>query len=397
MRLMTALIFLALAGFPAWGAESVRRSTQDSIRIATQRAADELYAQVGKIPLTDRLTIGDYIKAVNAEDDLKKALERADQIGAPRWLDPNTCQIQLEISTARVATALRQMALAHPNSPLRLDEINLAMSRYQGKTVFSLGATSFAPSLGDYRPTNSNWSAVPDDARRAALLQAGANARQTVFANVLGVKLVGQLTLGEALRAEGIQEFLTDYFAQRPVTRVDFKDDLSVEVTLGVDAQGLFDVLRIVMERQGGAGIPHTKEDWTRVETEFVKKVGPALGKASAAQTKPQAGWTPPKKAPDWVDQDMDIRGVGKAPTKLKAALNAEQDARLKLRLSLDALEIEPNKTLGQLAQAQPLIGLKLARMAEEAKIVKTDYLPDGSASLSLQFDLGILWDELRK
>ena len=250
--------------------------------------------------------------------------------------------------------------------------------------------------MGDYRPTSSAWAGVPDEARKTALLQAGANARQSVFNNAMAVNLAGQQTLGQALRSEGIDAFLTDYFSQRPVTRVDFKDDLSVEVTLGVEAQGLFDVLRIALQRQGGEALPRTDDDWEKVETEFLKKVGPAIGKASAAKA-PPPDWKLPKKAPDWVNLDIDLRGAGKAPNKLKAALNAEQDARLKLRLRIDALEIEPGKTLGQLAQAHPIVGLKLARMVEDAKIGKTEYLPDGSASVQLLLDLGNLWDELRR
>ncbi|MGA2500391.1 MAG: hypothetical protein ABSH20_21825, partial [Tepidisphaeraceae bacterium] len=78
----------ALAATPAPGRESApgnQRATQEAIRAATQRAVNDLKEQVSALPLNPRVTVGQFVKTLDAEQDLVKILSRADQFGAPRW------------------------------------------------------------------------------------------------------------------------------------------------------------------------------------------------------------------------------------------------------------------------------------------------------------------------
>jgi len=88
----------------------------DQIAAATARAVDLLRAQIAQEPIGRNLTVQDLLDRTNSSDTLTKTLQRSQMIGGPRWIDPQTCQVRLDISGPRVQQALVSIAASNPSS-----------------------------------------------------------------------------------------------------------------------------------------------------------------------------------------------------------------------------------------------------------------------------------------
>src|SRR4051812_47795684 len=94
-------------------------SRRDQIAAANARAVDALLAQISQERVGRNVTVGDLLNKTNSTDTFVKTLQRAQQIGGPRWIDDQTCQVRLEISGQRVAQALISLAQSNAKkSPL---------------------------------------------------------------------------------------------------------------------------------------------------------------------------------------------------------------------------------------------------------------------------------------
>src|SRR5947207_3320961 len=73
------------------------------VAAATAQAVQSLKSQITALPIARNLTVQELLDRTGGEDEFVSALERSEQIGAPRWIDEHTCQVKLEISGDRVA------------------------------------------------------------------------------------------------------------------------------------------------------------------------------------------------------------------------------------------------------------------------------------------------------
>lgn len=394
---------LAATPTPGQGRESApgnQRATQEAIRAATQRAVNDLYEQVSVLPLNSRATVGQFVKSLDAEQDLVKILSRADPFGAPRWLDAATCQVQLEISSSRVAYVLKQLAAAYPKAATAsVADIDQAMQRWPKRAFVSTGSSASLPSIIAYKPLGARWAAVSEEARRKALTEANQAARQRTLDSVKPVVLIDKTTVEQGLAEPRVGDVVNGWLAERPVTKVDFRDDLTVEVSLAVDQNDFFDVLKSALLRQNIVPAPRDERTWQQVARDFLAHFLPAVGQATAVAGVfvTDGAFQVPAHSPDWAEQAIEVKGSGTGASKLKAALVAESDARVKLRGRLETLEIEIKRPLGELAPKHAIVSTSLDRAMERARITRTEYNPDGSASVVLWVDLRGLWDDLKR
>src|SRR3954466_157910 len=82
----------------------------DQVSAATANAVEKIRADVEDEWLAPNLTVADFLDRTGAAGELTNTLRRAEQIGGPRWLDDQTCQVKLAIPGDRVAQALRDIA-----------------------------------------------------------------------------------------------------------------------------------------------------------------------------------------------------------------------------------------------------------------------------------------------
>lgn len=141
MRVLMALL-LCLPASRAWG-----QPAQDAqVLAATRDAVDHLYRQVSAEPLNASVTVDDLLKATRGGAVLLATLERAQQLGAPRWIDPYTCQVKLSIGGAPVASALSKIAATHPDTtPIDAQPLQWILHDWDEKTFIATGTGIRAP------------------------------------------------------------------------------------------------------------------------------------------------------------------------------------------------------------------------------------------------------------
>jgi hypothetical protein len=85
------------------------------------------------------------------------------------------------------------------------------------------------------------------------------------------------------------------------------------------------------------------------------------------------------------------------AGSKLRARMQAEADARAKLRQRLESLQLEKDLTVGDAVRQSPRIAENVAAYVEQVRPYRTEYQSDGGAAVYLQADLGELWARMAR
>lgn len=412
MRWTPWILLLSLAAGPIWAADNRARprapteeAISDAARAATANAVKKLFDEVAHQPLTADLTVGKYLKQIEGEAEFTKALQRADQIGGPRWVN-NTCQVELEIPAIRVSYTLRQLATAHPrSSSLTPQQIERAIERWPQRAVGATGSSAVAGGLSEIRPrVGQRWAGVSEEARKKALEAANQSAAKRAIESVSLVTLTDSKTIGDGLAVPTVTQRVQAWLASRPVSNVDFRDDLEVEVTLAVDEHDFFDVMRSALSAQQDVAVPKEDQEWDRLERDFGAKLKPAVGRAKATLEKPAAppkhAFEIPKKAPDWVNTPIDVVGESKggdSKLKLRYARLADADAKSKLQSKIGSLKLDKDLTVDEAARQDPRVADAVARTIGRSLLYKTEYRSDGSVAVHVQADMRLFWDELRR
>src|SRR5689334_6563325 len=97
-RVVVVLLVVIGAGLSR-GQEPARDDVgRSQVLAATKDAVDNLLDEVSRVPLTSRLSVGEFLRQTRSTEEMVKVLQRAQQMGGARWLDDHTCQVELEIS-----------------------------------------------------------------------------------------------------------------------------------------------------------------------------------------------------------------------------------------------------------------------------------------------------------
>jgi hypothetical protein len=407
MRVPLLLSLLFCMATPLMGDQTTRRyapqydesTRSDTVRAATANAVRNLYDEVGRQQLKPDLSVRKYLRSMEMENEFIRTLQGAEQVGDPRWVD-SMCQVQLEIPATRVGYTLRQFADSRQkNSLITSQEIERAVRSWP-QSVF--GATGSAAGRGaDIRPrAGSRWNAVSPEVRQRALDDAAQDAAHRVMESVKEIPLGNKKTVGDAFADPKIGNPVHNWLISRPMSRVDFRDNLDVEVGLAADAHEFFDMFRVAAM---GQNEPITKnpDDWRDIEKDFVAKMAPAVGRAHAREGKAVAATNVVRVGPQppaWINKSIDIVGTsGPVGGKLKTARAAERDAQMKLTERIELLELNNNLTLGQAARQDPRIAAAISRTVERVTPHKIQYNSDGSVTVNCEADLRDLWEELRR
>lgn len=402
MRRSLLLLLVLLFGNTLHAANETERRPDDLIRAATTKAYANLNSQISSLPLTNDLTVSKYLQIMEAQEEFALELQRADQLGGPRWIDRNTCQIQIEIPTARIAQSLQRIAGSRPGrSPLTPAQISRATERWPHRMVSATGTSAAAIALREFRPRpGSPWNAVTDAAREQALRDANAAAVRSAMDSVAGIVLTNGQTIGAAFERPEIGRPIQEWLASRPVTRVDFRDDLQVELLLSVDEVEYFDVIRNQIAASSRANLPDNTEQWDRVRRDYAGKLRPAIGRAAAqAAPLPRAVTNGlPSAPPEWVNEPITIQSSADiSGGKLKSAMRAEADARAKLRDRVASLQLEKDRTVADAARQDTRVAEALSRFVKSATIFKTEYRSDNTVVIHLGANPRDFWEDLRR
>lgn len=400
MRLAVAItVLFMMAGSLRGQANDAR---QDQVQAATATAVAAMGEAIAQHPIGRNVTVRTLLEQTGSSRKLAETLQRAQRIGGPRWVDDQTCQVRLEIAGSRVAAALVQIAASNPDrTPVPANVLAVRLSDLNSRTFSATGSSTGAAEIENVRPRDESdaWSAVDDEARRHAVASAKQDAVNKAIDSIAPIKLPGGRTAGEALSSPPARQRLTEWLAQRPVTEVEFRDDLHVALALATPPIEFYQALRSSVD----TSVEAADTDWELVREEFERRAGSSVGRASAASATTQAnalqrpGPELPTIPPTWTNDQIDAIGIAPAgSSKLRAARAAENAAAEKLAAQLEALPLGDGTTIGDLARDNPAIRSAVARAIQRARPAKVDYQSEGGVEVHVMMNLRDLWEELR-
>jgi hypothetical protein len=390
----------------------LRRS---QLSAAQANAADALRQAVLSLEVARGLRICDLVDRTRSADVLARALATARPLGGPRWVDEQTCQVQVVIPGAAVADAVTTMAARYPGGrlPVRPDVVNGRLSAWR-RTAFSATGSSAAggAALQQARPREAGgrWSEVPDADRRqavaAALTDAVRQACEALRRAVDPLPLGPRANAGAALARPAVANRVRTFLDAQPVTRIEFLDDLTVSLSMTVDAPGLArTVRRAVTDDQPRLSV--AAGDWDRLRDAVVDAVPPSVTGTAAAPAPPAVAPASlpagvlPVQPPDWVEGELTAQGRAAPPRdapigRLKVKGLADADAIAQLRAQLLALRVGPTATLADAARADPEVAAAVDRVLLDAREHHVEFRADGSVAVGVSLNLRDAWDRLR-
>jgi len=417
MRLTLTFIFLALVGTaaaPLAGAAPAYDARRAQVAAATADALGSLERDVAGAAITPDLTVEQFVEKTASRDALAKALRRAEQIGGTRWVDDQTCQVRMELPGAEVADALLEIARAKPaEAGLPVDVLRQRTERLRERTFAATGMSTGASERLRPPADRDAWRGVPDEAVQAAVNDARGSAARQVLESIEGVRIPGaaegapQASLGTVLADQKVRDALQGWLMNRPVTSVDFRDDLEVRVAVAADAQSFWDELSAATADRNDLPFPQDETTRSELRRQVIGRVEPTVGRAVAkapagavasAVTRTAAAESVdlPRDPPRWVGRQVDARGSsGRVDGRLKTARAAESAARDRLRGQIEELPLSRQLTLGDAARRDERFRAAIDRAVLRARPRKVNYLADGGAEVSFSLDLRELWYDL--
>ncbi len=417
-RSIIATLFTILLSCSALGASADDSDDARSAQVsaATAGAVLRLQDDISEQRLAPRLNVGQFLERTGQSAALTDLLRRADQIGGPRWLDENTCQVKLSIAGQSVAQLLEQIASdLGSKSPVPPAAIRMKLRDWNGRTFLATGTSVSAGKLDSLRPPPSapGWQQVDDASRKRAIADAARDAAKRALQPVTNLRIAQDRSVSDLLADPTIAARLDKWLATRPVTNVRFHDDLSVDLTLGVTGDEVYDAL------ERAAGIHQTANDEPPVsfppgkslvnagahvdalrrdfDAQFEVPVG--KGRAERAATAPAVNsrLILPDQPPPWLANP--IRAEAKSAwrgSKLKTSRAAESAAMDALRKQVDALPLG-SQSVAAYSRQSTAIARGVDDALVRARVTKIEYLTDGQAVVHVELDPRDLWDELRE
>ncbi len=403
MRFSTQILLIFLIAAPALAEEDARRC---QINAATSEAFETLRREVYAMPLTRDVNVGRFIDACHARDEFNEIFQSAHQIGGARWLDDKTVQVRLELPGDIVAKRLEGIAIRMPDHlPVPLRTLR---ERYKpdflNRTFAATGMSTAASAACRLRPDPSQaaWRAVSDKDRRAAVEAAQQSAIGRVIESLRTIEFGNGRRLGDAMDVPAMKNAISAWLADRPITWIEFRDDLEVRISLAASAHDLWPILQAALLKQETEFQPRSPQEWEQLHQNVTKWLAPASGRALATASGPPRGQpiAIPRDPPAWV-QGATFESVGLSGpiggSKLRTARAAEAVALTQLRAKLEALPLSADLTIGQAAKKDPHIEQALCRSLDQARVAKAEYdVPSiGAVRVKLTVDPQIVWREL--
>jgi len=395
------LVFLLALG--GWVNSSLAQApAPPQVDAARSDAMENLRQEVLAAHIEPDITVQMLIDRTGGIDALNNALAGARQIGGPRWLDPQTAQIRLEIKGTSVADALEKLAREHPGAiSIGPDVVHERVARWKLRSFSAIGTGTSPGSAARLRPdpTQVSWQQVSDQSRQRAIEAARQDAVDRVIESLKPISWNDRRTLSDALDNKEVAEIVRGWLNTRPVTTVEFRDNLEVRLTLAVAPDDLWPVLKGAMERGKSVPKPKASADWQRLHQQVDARMANPCGSAAATAviaTRPAIAI--PTIAPAWTRLTLDGKAQAQSPNGLlRAARSAKVAALAQIRTQINALPLTAHLSLGDASHQDPRIDQAITRALDHAQISKIEYdAPNrGWATAHMTLDLDVLWREL--
>lgn len=359
---------LARAGDPAKDAQN---------KLLAKRAAEaDCYRKLTETVYGVRLNSSTFVRDFIAESDEIRtgvdAFVRGIRLGPPRYFDDGTCEVDGEVTVAKLVTTLKEIHSAHyhGNSVTTTDFESIKES-VKSEIIRATGSGAPRPEIPElppgfegaisplpsgYVPSPSVpplWKSVGGQGRLMAERAAEVDAMRRLLEQIKGLRL-NSTTL--------VRDFITEsdeistqasgiVIGAAVVSKYLHSDELIAEVTMEVPVEKV--VTRIKeLHSQHYHGNKVTTTDITNikntVEREMIRATGSGVPPARFISEARSAG----VDMPEWMGRSIQATGQGTDPEiqtaqgKLRAARAAELDAMRKLAEQLYGLTISSTTTV---------------------------------------------------
>ena len=399
MSLLTGLSRAALAKV------DLRR---EQIEAAQADALASIVDQVRSARLTPELSVGEFLDRTGANDRFHQDVSRnVELIGATRWPNPGTCQVQLEVpadSVVQTLAAIARDASAKSPVPAEVIEKRLAAS-WKARTFAAAGVSATPEAVAKMRPSPEYpvWLTVTEDDRREAVQAAQQNAARRTMEGLSDIPLGDGKNLSDAMEVPAVRDAIQNWVATRPVTNIEFRENGEVRLTVAAPGEDLWAVLQDALGKQNEIPAPKDEAGWRRLHDDVVGRLRSPVGGRSAVPAAPPALSRPvvrvelPQQPPRWADDRLNAEGkAGGGGRRLRIARDAEGDALKDLRAQIEALPLGDGRRLGDAAASDPDIAAAIDRSLTRARTHKVDWGPNGdSVTVRMGLDLHHVWQEL--
>jgi hypothetical protein len=256
---------------------SPTEARQQKIDAASANAVKVMMADLSRQPITANVNVRQFLDRTNGQDSMVNTLREADQIGGPRWIDENTCQVRLEIAGSKVAGTLVKLSdEAKEKSPIKPAIMKIATHLWDQRTFSAVGSSAAGDQvqtavISTSQPTHVDLPAAPpkwsNDFLRATgthgtattKLRAARAAEQSAIGDLReqidALAISDKLTVGSATKNDPTLNAAVERAVRRAkLTKLDYLADGGANVQVTVD---LADVWReMVASRQDDATQP---------------------------------------------------------------------------------------------------------------------------------------------
>ncbi len=425
------------------------------IRAATWDAVHSLRADIESRSIDSNLTVGEFVEKADAHADWAAAIRRAEQIGGPRWIDVDTCQVQLELDGATVVQGLIDIAATHSDkSPLPSAAMASKLSNWSRRSFTATGTSFRADRALDLQPPaaligiGGGWRDVDDATRRKTIGAAREAAIARILDAVRDVHLTDADTVGSTLEADPkIAHDLHDVLANEPATSVRFSDGLTVSYAISLNGDEFFDAVKNALRAAnvqldnmqvldaardafrsrigtkamvGRADVNRAdvnradvnRADVNRADVNAIDRARAVTSVTSTRQqvvttasvnTQPSvkpatfhaAEFRLPAQPPEWVFRQINVEAVAPfSNSQLRTKHAAEERATGSIRSELNEqlLDKATNTTVEQVARQSLSVRRAVDRAMRNASVYHVEYRPDGSVSVKMMLDPREFW-----
>ena len=242
------------------------------------------------------------------------------------------------------------------------------MSDWSNRSFTATGTSIAANKVHEVRPIGiAAWRGVDDESRIAAIDAARANAVSRVIDDLRAIRLDEKLTVGDVLsQSPAVASRMADLLRNRPVTSVQFKDDLAVHYTLSVSRRELVDTFLDAAQKAGVELPPDATKE--KLHPQFRQEITSTTGVAIAQRADNAAATNVqqiviPAQPPRWVFDQIDAEARAAFRNSLLfTKQDAEAAATEVIRVRLLSMPLTQGTTLAEAAARDPGIATAIDR-----------------------------------
>ncbi len=353
-------------------------ATDAQNKLLAKRAAEaDCYRKLAESVYGIRLNSTTFVRDFVTESDEIRggvdAVVKGVRLGPPRYYDDGTCEVDGEVTVAKLVTAMKEVHAAHyKGNVVKTTDFEQITETIKTDVIRATGSGAPRPELPPGLPAGIEgmitplptgyvatlsvppiWKTVSPQARLLAERAAQMDANRRLLEQIKGLRLTSDTLVRDFVtetdeirtRAEGL------VVGAAQVGKYLHNDELIVEVTMEVPVEKI--VTRIKeLHAEHYKGNKITTTDITNVkqsvQRDMIRATGSGVPRPEMVSQAASAGY----QAPGWMGKSLEATGQGTdsaidtAQGKLKAARAAYADAMRKLAEQIYGLEIQSGTTV---------------------------------------------------